>query len=73
MKSSELKPVRFVDDGYPEAREYANNYLAMPMQQHRLGHSTTSLRAVLRWLRRRLNRKMQPKQIAGVTHVGYLA
>ena len=73
MKCSERRPVRFVDDGYPEAREYANNYQRLPVKRRLREHRTTTVRAVLRLLRRRLRQATGSRRHDGAAHVGSLA
>lgn len=52
MNRTDRHPVRFVDDGYPEAQDYASNYRVLP-KRHTSRMRPRSLRATLRLLRRR--------------------
>ncbi len=55
MNRTDIQPVHFVDDGYPEAQDYANNYIVLP-QRHDRNRRPRTLRATRRLLRRRLRK-----------------
>ncbi|MGK0263097.1 MAG: hypothetical protein ACI8UD_001745 [Planctomycetota bacterium] len=69
MNSSDIHAVRFVDDGFPEAQDYANNYHPLP-QRHKNTMRPRSLKATLRLLRRSLRQLLTTSGRRGNQSVG---
>lgn len=65
MKLAHHGPIKFVDDGYPEAEDYANNYIPLPpaprdVKRESLTRSiVTGIRILIGRLRRRPRRSVE--------------
>jgi hypothetical protein len=69
MNRTDLQRVQFVDDGFPDAQDYANNYIVLPQLKGRASRPRT-LRATLRLLRRRVGQRIATIGLQGNRSAG---